>query len=175
MPMQKGKDAPNLTILCLSIKSIQRDIMALNKPASHDMIVINESAFIATIATISINRVSDRDKKERFKCTFKTHEKTACYGSQCARFMHTYNVIALHRIASNVIAIVLRAEYLFHSLIELMLCLPCPPLLHVHLCCAPFLQSFRGKRHSLKRQYKAKAKEWMNGKSVYIVSDVFLF
>lgn len=44
----------------VSSSQLQRDLMALNKPASYDMIVINESAFIVTIATMSINRMSER-------------------------------------------------------------------------------------------------------------------
>lgn len=91
MQWEEEKDAPNLTLHTnsVSIKSIQRDIMALNKPASYDMIVINESAFIVFTATISINREWARYQKS-FKCTFAhIHTEMHEYCQQFAHFMHT--------------------------------------------------------------------------------------
>lgn len=81
---------------CL-IKSIQRDLMALTKPASYDMIVINESAFIATI------RLVDESKKKMSKNTHqmqnrknnkKIEEKTNRMNSETICSFHAYNVIA---------------------------------------------------------------------------------
>lgn len=100
-PMQwnKEKDAPNLTLHTdtVSIKSIQRDIMALNKPASYDMIVINESAFVATIATISINR-----EWARYKKASNAHLHT--FTQKCMNIVN--NTQQCHCIESNVIVIV---------------------------------------------------------------------
>lgn len=96
---------------CL-IKSIQRDLMALTKPASYDMIVINESAFIASILSHSLwARCNDngcdyqrkkehwkkiaQSKTKRSKCTIANLHTSTGGGKkiwilkQYARFMHT--------------------------------------------------------------------------------------